>query len=340
LNKYLVYLLVIVLLGFGLAAGMAAHHPTPGKLPPSKPPAAKTAAKPVDLARVKPNEAGKVIILEYHDVGNKEGRWEREASNFRADLQRLYKLGYRSVSLRDYINNNINTTAGTSPIILTFDDGTAGQFTYKNVNGRQIVDPNCAVGIMEEFAKTHPDWPLKATFYVYYPVPFRQKDLIEKKLRHIIDAGMDIGNHTYTHTRLDKDSDQAAAKEMALNVKSTLSYAPKAIVDSIALPYGKGPKNKSVLISGNYDGIKYHNIGALLVGAEPAPPPTDAKFNAYKLPRVQAISSELDKWLGYFQRHPDKRYISDGNPNTITVPKALASQVDRSKLGKKVLKVY
>lgn len=296
--------------------------------------------KPVDLAKIKPNEAGRVLILEYHDVGSEEGRWARRTDNFRADLQRLYQLGYQPISLRDYVRNHVNTSAGKSPVIFTFDDSTKGQFNMINVGGQPKVDPNCAVAIMEEFARTHPDWPLRATFYVYYPVPFRQKEYIAQKMRHIVARGMDIGNHTYTHTRLDLLSDAEAAKEMALNVKSAVGYAPAAIVDSIALPYGKGPKDKAVLKSGSYEGTAYHNIAALLVGAEPAPSPVVRGFDPYRLPRVQAIQSELDLWLGYFKRHPEQRYVSDGDPDTVTVPKALADKIDKSKLGNAKLRTY
>ncbi len=293
-----------------------------------------------DLARIKPNELGKVVILEYHDVGPKEERWCRASDNFRRDLQRLYDLGYYPISLRDYVNDRISVPAGKSPVVITFDDGTAGQFSYVYADGRRKVDPNCAVGILEAFHKAHPDFPLEATFYVYYPLPFRDKATVTEKLRHILKLGMDIGNHTYTHTRLDLDSDAAAAKEMALNVRSAMELAPGAQVDSIALPYGKGPRNRAVLVSGEYEGARYHNIAALLVGAEPAPSPVSRKFDPYRLPRIQAIQSELDMWLGNLKRHPENRYISDGDPDTVTVPKDLSADVDQEKLKGKKLRTY
>ena len=298
-------------------------------------------AEPIDLDKLRPNELGKVLILEYHDVGDTEERWKRQRDNFRADLQRLYDLGYRPVSLRHYVTNNIETPAGKSPIVITFDDSTAGQFNYLYADDAWKVDPDCAVAIMEDFHRKHPDWPLEATFYVYYPVPFRQEDLIGKKLRYLVDVGMDIGNHTYTHARLDKISDQDAAQEIALGVKAAGLHAPDAVVDSIALPYGKAPKNKSILVSGRHEGTKYHNIAALLVGAEPAPSPVAHKFDPYRLPRVQATQSELDKWLRYFERRPDKRYVSDGDPDIVTVPKDMAQHIDKTQLStSKTLRTY
>jgi peptidoglycan/xylan/chitin deacetylase (PgdA/CDA1 family) len=294
----------------------------------------------IDLQKVKPNELGQVLILEYHEISDKEARWSRNYNNFRSDLQRLYQMGYRPVSLRDFVQNKISIPAGTSPVVITFDDGTAGQFRYINDEGKLKVDPNCAVGILENFHSKHPDWGLEATFYIYYPEPFRQSEYIGQKLQHIADDGMDIGNHTYSHVNLRKLSSTDAMKEMAMSVKSAKKYVPNAVVDSIALPYGLGPADEAILRSGEYKGQRYNNIAALLVGAEPACSPVDTRFNPYRLPRVQAIQPELDKWLGYFDKHPDKRYISDGDPNIVTIPKALEGKIDQTRLSEKKLRTY
>lgn len=334
---YLAALLIII----GMAIGCGQIGGPPAGTAPSPttalPKPGGKAAQKVDLAKVKPNEAGKVLILEYHDISDKEGRWSRHYSNFRADLQRLYEAGCRPISLRDFVRGSISTPAGKSPVVITFDDGTAGQFRYINAEGKPEVDPNCAVAILEAFHSKHPDWPLAATFYVYYPNPFRQPEYIGDKLRRILSLGMDIGNHTYSHVNLKELSSTEAAKEMALSVREAAKYAPGAVVDSIALPYGAAPKDEAVLKSGEYEGQRYGNIAALLVGAEPAPSPADRSFDPYRLPRVQAIQPELDKWLGYFEKHPEKRYVSDGDPNTVTVPKSLEGELDRNRLvGKKV----
>ena len=50
-----------------------------------------------------------------------------------------------------------------SPVILTFDDALRGQFNY-TADGK--IDPDCAVGILDDFHAQHPDWPLKGTFFV------------------------------------------------------------------------------------------------------------------------------------------------------------------------------
>ena len=339
----LLHLLVpLVIIGISTGCGQVVGPAAPPQnSQASRPsPRQKTTEQKIDLKRVKPNEAGEVLILEYHDVSDKEARWSRHYNNFRNDLQRLYRAGYRPISLRDFVQGKITVPAGMTPVVITFDDGTAGQFRYISVGGMAKVDPNCAVAILEDFHSKHPDWALAATFYVYYPNPFRQPEYIEQKLRRILSLGMDIGNHTYSHVDLKKLSSEEAKKEIALSVREARKYAPDAVVDSIALPYGQAPKEEAVLRSGEWDGQRYENTAALLVGAEPAPSPANSSFNPYRLPRVQAIQSELDKWLGYFQKHPEKRYISDGDPSTITVPKSLEGSLDRKRLDGKTIRTY
>ena len=54
------------------------------------------------------NESGKIIIVMYHKFADVEtDEYSRSFENFRKDLEYLYELGYRSVSLNDYLKNNI-----------------------------------------------------------------------------------------------------------------------------------------------------------------------------------------------------------------------------------------
>lgn len=327
-----------------LIFGGCAHQSTPRTI--SEPPATtrenESAAPDIDLESVKPNELGQVMILAYHEIGKNEARWVRTPDAFRKDLQRLYDLGYRPISLRDYVTNNIDTEPGKAPVVITFDDSTEGQF---RILPDGSIDPDCAFGILKEFNRKHPDFPLRATFYVIYPIPFRQKEHVSRKFQEIIDAGMDIGNHTYSHENLRRLSTEGAMKELALAVREAKRIESRAIVDSVALPYGLAPKDESALKSGRFEEMSYTNIAALLVGANPAPSPVSPDFDPFRLPRVQAVDPSIatfgiDQWIRYFERHPEKRYVSDGDPNTVTVPEALSDMVDQQKLGGKKLRTY
>ena len=55
--------------------------------------------------------------------------------------------------------------AGCTPMIFTFDDGTKGQFSLVEKDGKLVAEEKSAVGIMEKFNKEHPDFGMKGTFY-------------------------------------------------------------------------------------------------------------------------------------------------------------------------------
>jgi hypothetical protein len=294
----------------------------------------------VDPASVKANEAGQIMILEWHVIGEKEGRWARTYTNFRKDLETLYEKGYRLVSLRDVVTNNIQVEAGYTPVVLTFDDGTAGHFRYIEQDGKRIIDPNCAVGVLQAFAQEHPDFGLEATFYINYYTPFGQKDSWQDKLKEVVALGMDLGNHTVNHEKLSSLSKEKVEEELGRMVQMVQEVVPGYELDTLALPHGINPQDVNWAVSGEYNGVKYHNKAVLLVGSGPIKSPVVKGFNAAKLPRIQVFQEEFDKWLNYFDKNPDKRYISDGDPETISIPADQRDKIDQSLLGDKKLNIY
>src|SRR5262249_21358545 len=102
------------------------------------------AAVPVKARRQErpPNELGRIPILEYHKVDLPEARWTRTPENFRADLERFWKGGYRLVPLTEVLAGRIATPAGTTPMVLTFDDSSPGQFHFLEKNGDYVIDPD------------------------------------------------------------------------------------------------------------------------------------------------------------------------------------------------------
>jgi hypothetical protein len=51
-------------------------------------------------------------------------------------------------------------------------------------------------------------------------------------------------------------------------------------------------------------------------------------FDPYHIFRNQATAQELETWLGFFQDHPELRYVSDGDPTIVTVPDPLPSRLE------------
>lgn len=298
-----------------------------------------------ELHRLKVNELGAVMILEYHRIAE-EGRWSRTPDNFRADLDFLYEKGYRCISLKDLVTNNISVPAGYTPLVITFDDSDPSQFRYVEESGELVIDPRCAVGIMEQFSKEHPDFNMTATFYVL-PVLFGQEEYAEKKLRYLVEHGYDIGNHTVNHVSLGEATTETILEELSGNISMVQQYLPEYQQTSIALPNGSEPKDYSVLKYGDYEGVKIDFLSSLLVGANPTPAPCDRSFDPLRLPRIQALDPSLDTgdsglyaWVQYFMENPERRYVSDGDASTVTIPKHMAERVDMEKLGEKRLRTY
>lgn len=303
-------------------------------------------AKPVRVAltieqlqKDKVNEAGVVPILEYHDVLPKERSMVRSIDNFKHDLQRLYEEGYRPVLLRDYLDNKIDLPAGMSPVVFTFDDARASQFRYLP-NGE--IDPTCAIGMWQTFAKMHPDFPVKATFYVLPDVGFGPSAVAGKKLKALLAMGCEIGNHTVSHPKLSQLSDAKVQEELGLCVAKIEKLAPGTKVDTVALPMGISPKNKKLLAAGSYDGQTYSNRAVLLVGANPAPAPISKRFNPMRLPRIQACEQDSGStfWLDRIKKGDMGRYVSDGDPSTTTIPSSLERKCDKTRLNGATLRVY
>ena len=298
-----------------------------------------------DLHRMKVNELGAVMILEYHRIAE-EGRWSRTPENFRSDLEYLYEQGYRCIRLQDLVTNNIDVEAGYTPVVITFDDADPSQFRYVEEGGELKIDPRCAVGVMEQFAAEHPDFNMTATFFVL-PVLFGQEEYKEMKLRYLVEHGYDIGNHTMNHVPLGEADEGKILEELAGNMKLVRKYLPDYRQTSLALPLGSEPKDYSVLKYGEYEGVEIDFLASLLVGANPAPAPCDRYFDPLRLPRIQALDPSLDTgdsgiyaWIQYFMENPERRYVSDGDPSTVTIPKHMEERIDREKLGDKRLRLY
>ncbi len=311
-------------------------------------PPAKPAAAPVsdtDLQKAGVNESGQVTILEYHNIRVGKTPYDRPAADFRKDLDTLYREGYRPVSLHDYLDNRIDVPIGMTPVVLTFDDSSPTQFHYLKDGS---LDPDCAFGILKAFHDAHSDFAMRGVFYMNAsptgsPSPvFGDQETAAKKVKELLAAGMEVGNHTVNHPSLKKLSDDKVQKELADCVAGVHALAPEAVVDTLALPFGISPVNKKLAEAGESGGVQYHNRAVLLVGANPAPAPTGTKFNPLRLPRVQAYGGELgsDYWLAQFRAHPKRRYVSDGDPSTVTVPKADEAKVDPAKLGTAKLRTY
>ena len=305
----------------------------------------------IDYSKVKPNESGQIMVVMFHNFveaypkGNND--YTTTFDEFRKLLKELYERKYRLISLTDMLNNNIDVPAGCIPMVFTFDDATSGQFNLIEKEGGLVVNPQSAVGIMEEFNKEHPDFGLHGTFYVNLGVStFSGSGSMTDRLSYLVDKGFEIGNHTKTHVSLPEvKTVQIMLEEVGGNQVLMNEIIPGYSFNSFSLPFGNAAKNlKEYVVKGSFEGVDYKHSAIMLVGANPAPSPVSAKFDPMALPRVRStgqkkVECDLDWWLNTLEKG-SSQYISDGNPETITVPKDKQKNVDMSKLNGKQLITY
>jgi hypothetical protein len=80
------------------------------------------------------------------------------------------------------------------------------------------------------------------------------------------------------------------------------------------------PKDVSWALRGAAKGVTYSHDAILMVAGGAAPSPFSRAFNPVRLPRIQAVETELASWLRHFAQRPQERFVSDGDPDAITVP--------------------
>ena len=284
-----------------------------------------------ELKELSVNELGEVMVLMYHSIGYPETTWTRTPENFERDLEELYSRGFRAIRLTDYASGNISVEAGFTPVVITFDDGNENNFKYiEGEDGSLVIDPACAVGVMENFKKKHPDFNATATFFVNAN-PFRNEAQAKDKISFLIQNNYDIGNHTFGHADLSKTDSENTKKQLANIVKLVNGYAPEYEVSTLALPFGGLPDedNRAAVYSGTYEGISYENKCVLRVGWDPYKSPFHRQFDALNVHRVRASETNVDNvglydWLERYDEGKKTRFISDGDPSTIAIPEGFA----------------
>ncbi len=295
---------------------------------------ALVANAPAHAGSLAPNELGRVMILEYHKIDYPEERWTRTPENFRRDLERLYAGGYRLIGLNALLDRRITLPAGTTPVVLTFDDSSPGQFRYIEKNGELVIDPKCAIGVLEAFAREHPDFGHVATFYVLPGASkpnklFNQPEYEGKKLKYLVEHGYEIGNHTLWHANLGQYKESTVRNQLADAETWVWRHVPDYKFRTLALPHGVYPKNLDWL-HGTAKGVTYNFDAVLMVAGGAAPSPFSAKFDPVHLPRIQMIDRDFNEWMTHFEKHPEDRFVSDGDASVVTVPAALRDRLRAS----------
>lgn len=323
-----------------------------------------------ELADFEPNELGKVLVLEYHQLTNNPdlvAQFVRTYDSFRADLQWLYDNNFYIVSMREVIENRITAPAGKKPVVLTFDDSPVNQFRFVvGDNGSLTVDPGSAVGIMEEFFAAHPDFGRGGMFGVLPTACFNtgvdgaesdQTQYCSQKLGFLIDNGYEVENHTLNHASIYDVADDVFLQEVGGAIEALKEYDARVEANIFVVPFGMYPnyetrqQQREWMRNGfEYNGTRYQLIGSLMVGSEPAFSPASTEWDSMWIYRIQMCDCTAVGgfgWDDYWQQvvidNPGILYVSDGDPNTITVPTGINTGIfgdinDESRENKEIVR--
>ncbi len=300
--------------------------------------------------KYKVDESGNIPIMMYHGIHNlknnetgyvggnidKDG-YQRTAEAFRNDLEFFYKNNYRMIRLNDYIDGIIDVEVGKSPIVLTFDDGLKNNILVTGLDddGNIIIDPNSAVGIMEEYKKKYPNFNITATFFLNAGL-FHQEKYNQKIINWLLNNGYDIGNHSYSHLDITNLSSKKTEEEIGKMYNLLSKYTNNKFVNIVALPFGspydEKHKNFPFIMGGDYNNVEYKTKSTLRVGWESELSPFHKNFNSTFLKRIRAydnLGNDYDIEHNFKMLEKNK-YISDGDKTTIVIPKGKINLINQN----------
>ncbi|MCX7632477.1 MAG: polysaccharide deacetylase family protein [Turneriella sp.] len=282
------------------------------------------------LLAEQPNELGKIPILTYHKIADEDTEYTRSREGFARDFVELKRLGFYPLSLEEFRSGKIATPRGKIPVLLTFDDSSESQFRMEPDGSPS---PGCGVAIMEHFQKNNPDFPLRGIFFVLpkanYPNNFfGQPALIGQKLRYLLEHGFAIGSHTLWHANLRLYRDKIE-EQLALATAEIQRYLPGYPVDTLAVPYGvfPPPEDAPRLRAGAYRGKSYRHDWIFDYSNQLSHSVYDRRFDRYHIRRLHGNQRSISRLFAQARKKRHIFFISDGDPNTVTVRKEDQGQV-------------
>ena len=87
-------------------------------------------------------------------------------------------------------------------------------------------------------------------------------------------------------------------------------------------------------MQGTYrDGKRSENKVVLEVSGGPSVTPWDTRWDPHSVDRFIVAPGALERQLQRWEQDPTNRYISDGDPQTVSYPASMAQYLNRSALG-------
>lgn len=306
-------------------------------LPSGEPPQPVTAT-PEFAKQVKANELGLIPVIMYHRIMKKRlASIDRTPSQLRQELEKLARQGYVPITAREFATGDIRVPAGKFPVVLTFDDGHASHFA---LDAQGAPKKDTAVAIIYDVARKYPDFRPVATFWINsYPFGLQSQSDQAKAVQWLNEHGFEVANHTWGHPNLGV-LPKKKVREQIVRLERLLKKLGAPLSDTLALPFGSMPHPKKVARPGSWGGMSYDFAGVFLAGAEPSLSPYAKKFDRNAIQRIQSNGKrgECRKWcsqywLEWLNKHPGERFVSDGDPQRISIPRKSRGNITAKRIG-------
>jgi hypothetical protein len=284
-------------------------------------------SRPFDVGSLPANELGLIPVFMFHRVTDTvRSDYDITPDDLWATLTRLYVEGYRPIRAIDLVRRRIQVPRGRTPVVLTFDDSSPGQFHRLSAGE---VSPRSGVGVLQAFHRKHPAFAATGTLYLNgHPFDLPNTAVV---LRSLSAAGFELGNHTLDHVNLGQVSTLKGQQEIVELQDLMAAAVPGRDPATFSLPYGVWPVEREITVSGSWQGRTYHHEGVMLVGSAPAASPYSTGWDPKAIPRIRAATWDRDQmfchnwWLNRLARDPQTRYVSSGRPGSVTYPRHLAA---------------
>jgi peptidoglycan/xylan/chitin deacetylase (PgdA/CDA1 family) len=220
----------------------------------------------------------KTPILMVHHVDQEESRFVISPTRLWKYLDYLRNNDYALVRFDEFAQGY--RPLGKRAAVLTFDDSTIDQYRIE----KGSLDPTCALGVLERYKKTYPEFRVTATFFINTTMkdgtPAFEQETIRDKLEFLVNEGYEIGSHGDRHVAFAKLSAAQIRSNLESFEKHLHQQLPNYRVRSFAYPYGSLPDKERQAVVQEYYEFTAHAWGGT------------AKPMVHNVPRIEMNPKE------------------------------------------------
>ena len=169
-------------------------------------------------------------ILTYHKVGirfDSSVCW-RDHHRFLQDISFYLKSGYNLDTISDLVNSGDRKEKGKL-LSITFDDGFAGIYRYRNLFNRKNM--KTTIFLISDYIGMLDKWEISL-------FGFKFKHLDVSQIKELSKDGHEFGSHTATHKSLTELNDLELERELK-DSKQKIEDILEKEVKSISVPFGR-----------------------------------------------------------------------------------------------------